>query len=132
MDCPRDNTEMTELTEGEDRLLFRCGDCGGLWLDVADLNRILLHNGLPTLEAIVSLHVGLLASYPDTLIARKAGLEAAQAVSAAAREVRDGTLSLGEFDASLRGAGNRLNPGTTADLVAGTLLAALLSGLKLP
>ena len=52
MDCPRDDTEMTELTEGEDRLLFRCGDCGGLWLDVADLNRILLHAGLPTLEAM--------------------------------------------------------------------------------
>ena len=52
MDCPRDDTEMTQLTEGGDRLLFRCGDCGGLWLDVADLNRILLHAGLPTLEAM--------------------------------------------------------------------------------
>lgn len=50
MDCPRDNTEMTELTDGEDRLLFRCSECGGLWLDVADLNRLLLHAGLPTLE----------------------------------------------------------------------------------
>src|SRR5207302_2268089 len=29
-----------------------------------------LRAGLPTLEAIVSLHVGLLASHPDTLIAR--------------------------------------------------------------
>ena len=52
MDCPRDNAEMTELTDGEDRLLFRCDECGGLWLDVADLNRILLHAGLPTLEAM--------------------------------------------------------------------------------
>ncbi len=52
MDCPRDNTEMTELTDGEDRVLFRCEECGGLWLDVADLNRILLHAGLPTLEAM--------------------------------------------------------------------------------
>ena len=50
MDCPRDDAEMTELTDGEDRVLFRCAECGGLWLDVADLNRILLHNGLPTLE----------------------------------------------------------------------------------
>ena len=91
-----------------------------------------LRGGLSTLEAIVSLHVGLLASQPDTLIARKAGAAAAQAVSAAAREVRDGTRSLADFDASLRSAENRLNPGTTADLVAGTLLAALLSGVKLP
>ncbi len=52
MDCPRDNTEMAELTDGEDRVLFRCDECGGLWLDVADLNRILLHAGLPTLEAM--------------------------------------------------------------------------------
>jgi Zn-finger nucleic acid-binding protein len=52
MDCPRDNVEMVELTQGEDRLLFRCGECGGLWLDVADLNRILLHAGLPTLEGM--------------------------------------------------------------------------------
>jgi Zn-finger nucleic acid-binding protein len=52
MDCPRDNTEMSELSDGEDRVLFRCSECGGLWLDVADLNRILLHAGLPTLEAM--------------------------------------------------------------------------------
>jgi Zn-finger nucleic acid-binding protein len=52
MDCPRDNVEMTELTAGEDRVLFRCAECGGLWLDVADLNRILLHAGLPTLEGM--------------------------------------------------------------------------------
>ena len=52
MDCPRDNTEMSELIDGEERLLFRCAECGGLWLEVADLNRILLHAGLPTLEAM--------------------------------------------------------------------------------
>jgi triphosphoribosyl-dephospho-CoA synthase len=91
-----------------------------------------LRTGQSTLDAIVSLHVGLLASHPDTLIARKAGDAAAQAVSAAAREVRDGTRSLADFDASLRADGNRLNPGTTADLVAATLLAALLSGVRLP
>ena len=91
-----------------------------------------LREGARTLEAIVSLHVGLLASYPDTLVARKAGPAAARAVSEAARQVRDGNRELAEFDASLRGADNRLNPGTTADLVAATLLAALLSGVELP
>jgi triphosphoribosyl-dephospho-CoA synthase len=88
--------------------------------------------GQTTLEAIVSLYVGLLAAHPDTLIARKAGEEAARRVSAGARAVRDGAVSLAEFDASLRADGNRLNPGTTADLVAATLLAALLSGVRLP
>jgi triphosphoribosyl-dephospho-CoA synthase len=91
-----------------------------------------LRNGLSALEAIVSLHVGLLSRHPDTLIARKAGTAAALTVTAAAREVRDGTRSLADLDASLRSDDNRLNPGTTADLVAGTLLAALLSGARLP
>jgi triphosphoribosyl-dephospho-CoA synthase len=96
------------------------------------LLELALASVLGTLEAIVSLHVGLLARNPDTLIARKAGDEAAQQVSGAARAVRDGTLSLADFDASLRRDGHRLNPGTTADLVAATLLAALLSGVGLP
>jgi len=91
-----------------------------------------LRDDVPTLEAIVSLHLSLLASHPDTLIARKAGAGAARAVSAAAREVLEGTRALADFDASLRGADHRLNPGTTADLVAATLLAALLSGMRLP
>jgi triphosphoribosyl-dephospho-CoA synthase len=91
-----------------------------------------LDEGRSTLEAIVAVHVGLLASQPDTLVARKAGMEAARAVAAAAREVRAGARTLEAFDASLRGDGNRLNPGTTADLVAATLLAALLTGVVLP
>ena len=46
--------------------------------------------------------------------------------------MRDGTRSVTDLDASLRSAGGRLNPGTTADLVAATLLAALLTGVRLP
>jgi triphosphoribosyl-dephospho-CoA synthase len=91
-----------------------------------------LQQGLATLGAIVALHVGLLSRIPDTLIARKAGEAAARAVTEAAREVRAGTRSLADFDSSLRGTDNELNPGTTADLVAGTLLAALLLGVRLP
>jgi triphosphoribosyl-dephospho-CoA synthase len=91
-----------------------------------------LREGTSTLQAIVSLHVGLLASHPDSLIARKAGAAAARAVSEAAREVRDGTGSLEDFDRSLRREGGRLNPGATADLVAATLLAGLLTGVRLP
>jgi triphosphoribosyl-dephospho-CoA synthase len=91
-----------------------------------------LAGGARTLDAIVSLHVGLLASHRDTLIERKAGVAAAKAVTAAAREVRAGTRTLEEFDASLRGPDHRLNPGTTADLVAATLLVALLTGVALP
>lgn len=91
-----------------------------------------LRRGASTTSAIVALHVGLLATHRDTLIARKAGREVACAVTDAAAEVRDGSRSLAQLDASLRGDGHRLNPGATADLVAATLLAAQLDGVLLP
>src|ERR1700733_14602967 len=47
-----------------------------------------LAGGARTLDAIVSLHVGLLASHRDTLIERKAGAAAARAVPEAARAGR--------------------------------------------
>lgn len=49
MDCPSCNVEMADL-EGEDLTLRKCSQCGGLWVDVSDLNRVLLHNNLPGLE----------------------------------------------------------------------------------
>jgi triphosphoribosyl-dephospho-CoA synthase len=93
--------------------------------------------GLPALrdltrEAIVELHLRLLAHTPDTLIARKAGAEAAARVSADAREVLAGRRTLQSFDASLRQDGNRLNPGTTADLVTATIFVALVEGMLAP
>ncbi|MBS2029498.1 MAG: zf-TFIIB domain-containing protein [Deltaproteobacteria bacterium] len=51
MDCPQCNVEMEELS-GDDLTLQRCGNCEGLWTDVAELNRILLHNNLPGLESM--------------------------------------------------------------------------------
>jgi len=51
MDCPGCNVEMAVL-EGQDTTVQKCGDCGGLWIDVADLNRVLLHNNLPGLESL--------------------------------------------------------------------------------
>lgn len=76
----------------------------------------------------------ILAQVPDTLIARKQGLSSARAVSAQAGEVlaagAAGSAARAEataaFDDSLRARGNRLNPGTTADLVAGSLFVAML------
>src|SRR5215216_1204288 len=93
-----------------------------------------LGDGIAVREAIVELHLRLLDQVPDTLIARKRGAEAAARVSAGAREVlaaggvrtAAGRRALGSFDASLRGAGNALNPGTTADLVTATLFVALV------
>jgi triphosphoribosyl-dephospho-CoA synthase len=93
-----------------------------------------LGDGLAVRDAIVELHLRLLDKTPDTLIARKGGADAAARVSAGAREVLAaggvrtpaGRQALARVDASLRGPGNALNPGTTADLVTATLFIALI------
>ncbi len=51
MDCPRCSVEMSEITR-EDGTLQRCAECGGLWVDVTDLNKVLLHANLPALSAL--------------------------------------------------------------------------------
>ena len=51
MDCPRCNVEMAELG-GDDATLKKCSECGGLWIDVAELNRVLLHNNMRGLEGL--------------------------------------------------------------------------------
>ncbi len=96
-----------------------------------------LGDGLAVREAIVELHLRLLDKALDTLIARKRGADAAARVSEGAREVLSaggvrtaaGRRALRSFDASLRGSGNALNPGATADLVTATLFVAVLEGI---
>ncbi len=51
MDCPGCGVEMIDLA-GDDQTLRKCGECGGLWVDVSDLNRTLLHSNLPGLESL--------------------------------------------------------------------------------
>jgi Zn-finger nucleic acid-binding protein len=51
MDCPDCGVEMVDLA-GDDQTIRKCGECGGLWIDVSDLNRLLLHNNLPGLESL--------------------------------------------------------------------------------
>src|SRR5262249_7922656 len=51
MDCPSCNVEMADLA-GDEMALRKCGNCGSLGIDVADLNRVRLHNNLPGLESL--------------------------------------------------------------------------------
>jgi Zn-finger nucleic acid-binding protein len=51
MECPNCGVEMVDL-QGDDQTLRKCGECGGLWVDVSDLNRTLLHHNLPGLESL--------------------------------------------------------------------------------
>ena len=81
-----------------------------------------LTDGLRIEEAIVRTHLRFLAEYPDSLIARKFGPERAREVSVRAAAVLDDD-SFAEFDSWL--VAQRLNPGTSADLVAACLFVAL-------
>ncbi len=51
MDCPRCAVELTEISR-DDSIIQRCVECGGLWVDVTDLNKTLLHANLPALSAL--------------------------------------------------------------------------------
>jgi triphosphoribosyl-dephospho-CoA synthase len=106
--------------------------------------RDVLDDGVPALlqgiatwsnleQAIVGTHLELLARHPDSLIVRKCGRATAEEASQRARAVLDagwpqqnaGLRRFADYDAWLRADGNRRNPGTTADLVAACIFAAL-------
>lgn len=88
--------------------------------------------------AIVNTFLKILADHPDTLIIRKSGLDAAKTVSERAKTILDegGLLtSMGKqmvfnFDEDLQSKKGKLNPGTTADLLAGVIFVALIFGIK--
>lgn len=111
--------------------------------DIFDFALPALHDARSLAEtgelAIATLHMTLLAEYPDTHIARKYGAAAAVAVQQQARDLRScwfpaakqhGTVELSKFDRDLKAQG--LNPGTTADFVVATLFAERLTKKKQP
>ena len=95
-----------------------------------------LSDGLVWREAVVEVYLALLATSPDTHIARKLGTDAAVTVQRRARAVltaggvrtmagRDATAAL---DRELRDEANTLNPGATADLTGAAIYVVLLEG----
>ena len=101
--------------------------------------------GTPTLErfvsarqdpeaSIVQTFLTLLSRIPDSLIVRKCGEREARRVSQRAGAIlatggaftHQGRRRLVQWDRALRRGGNRLNPGTTADLTASALFVLLL------
>lgn len=93
-----------------------------------------VRRGLTLLDAIAQAHLELMGRLPDTLIMRKAGRSTAEAISVKAQAVleaggfytRQGRRAAGRLDRDLREEGNRLNPGTSADLIAAALFVWLL------
>jgi triphosphoribosyl-dephospho-CoA synthase len=96
-----------------------------------------LNKGARRSEAIVQTFLTILAKVPDTLIARKNGMSIAQDVSDRANTIlKNGGIfgdkaEIQKFDLALRDKQHKLNPGTTADVVAATLFAALLESENL-
>ena len=88
-------------------------------------------------NAIVQCYLTLLANVPDTLIARKRGIETATEVSRWAAETlapggaltSQGQGALADLDRRLRDERHTLNPGTTADLTTAALFLFLLREL---
>jgi triphosphoribosyl-dephospho-CoA synthase len=88
--------------------------------------------------AIVHTFLKILSTTPDTLIARKLGPEKAREVSEKARRVLSlgglttatGRKALSSVDAELRTQANKLNPGTTADIITAVLAISILNGYR--
>jgi triphosphoribosyl-dephospho-CoA synthase len=114
----------------------------------ADGFREVLDEGLPVLarqleqspsleHALIACHLHLMASYPDSLIARKCGRAEAEEAARRAARVLDagwpaaaaGQAALEELDAWLRAGARGRNPGTTSDLVTACLFVALREGM---
>ncbi len=88
--------------------------------------------------AIVHTFLKIMSEHPDTFIARKVGVKKALEVSLDAKKILElgglatpaGRESILELNRRLRVSGNRLNPGTTADLTAVALALCTLSGYR--
>jgi triphosphoribosyl-dephospho-CoA synthase len=76
--------------------------------------------------------LNILSNHPDTLIARKKDENTSKMVSDKAKEVLNNfnEESLLKFDKFLSNEGNKLNPGTTADLIASSLMIFLLDRIN--
>ncbi len=92
--------------------------------------------GLDWNDAIVETFLTLLATNPDSHIARRAGTARAAEVTRRAHDVLDaggvrmptGRAAIARLHDSLRDARNLANPGTTADLTAAAIFVVLLAG----
>lgn len=99
-------------------------------------HRRFLEQGHRFSDAVVQTALTILSRVPDTLIARKEGVETARAVSEQAAQVLEaggafsprGREALAAFDRAIRDDEHRLNPGTTADLTTASIFALLVEG----
>ncbi|MFX1392015.1 MAG: triphosphoribosyl-dephospho-CoA synthase [Promethearchaeota archaeon] len=88
--------------------------------------------------ATVNTFLKILSEHPDTLIIRKSGIIDAQNISQKADQImKQGGIStqaglklIRQLDNILHEKSGKLNPGTTADIIAGVIFCTLLFGLR--
>lgn len=104
--------------------------------EIATALEKMVSSGMGLIEAIVREQVNRLARSGDSLIARKGGSDLSRRAQGLAQRVVDVAESredyeraLSELDFWLRADGNRRNPGTTADLIAGGIFVGLVNNL---
>lgn len=98
--------------------------------------RQLWQKGCGVSQAIIQTFLTILAHVPDSLIARKNGLAVSEHISDLAKGVLEhggiftdrGRRDLQGLDHTLRDQQHRMNPGTTADLMAAALFVLLTEG----
>jgi triphosphoribosyl-dephospho-CoA synthase len=77
-------------------------------------------------DAVTGMFLRLLASEPDTFIAKKHGMKVAERTMCEAQEVLDGTRDLADFDRACIAGG--INPGSIADITIAAIYTALGEG----
>ncbi|NHJ32753.1 MAG: ATP--dephospho-CoA triphosphoribosyl transferase CitG [Asgard group archaeon] len=132
------------------KLMDLCQQRDNICFELALGYPITIKTGLSTLKrsltisndinlAIIDAYLAILSEYPDSLVKRKFGDEIAQRISQRATEIIkvggaltiEGRRELEEFDIEMREEEEKINPGTTADIIASTIFVYLLSGGKL-
>ena len=107
-----------------------------LFADAVEPLKEKLEVGMILAEAIVQTHVQFMSRHPDSLIARKCGVEIAEEAARRAHIVVDAfakdldlyARELRELDFWLRSDGHRRNPGTTADFIGAAIFVGLIEG----
>ncbi len=131
------------------QLMSQCSERDNICYELSNGFPIVVRTGFPTFRSVlessqdvnlatINTYLTILSKYPDSLIKRKFGVDQANAISQRASSIMaiggattlEGRREIEAFDIELREE-EKLNPGTTADLVAATLFLHFLTGGKL-
>jgi len=136
-DAPDDLLDAMREARGRDLIAEQyCQGFSNLFNQVSPWIHEALQDGWCLSDSIVHAHIRCMATYPDSLIARKCGTKLARESQDRAQAVMacgdpstpDHEQARQELDQWLRADGHRRNPGTTADMIGAALFIGLRHG----